>query len=39
MVYRRISLDMKQLALYLLQEGWKMDEVVDAFGVSTKSIG
>jgi transposase len=39
MVYHYISPDMKQRALQLLQEGWEMDEIVNALDVSPKSIG
>jgi len=39
MVFRHISPDMKQQALKLLQDGWDMEEIVDALGVSSKSIG
>jgi hypothetical protein len=38
MVYRRISRDMKERAQYLLQDGWEMEEVVTALGVSDRSI-
>ena len=38
MVYRRISRDMKERAQYLLQDGWEMEEVVTALGVSDHSI-
>lgn len=39
MVYHRISDDMKQRALRLLEDGWDIAEVVEALGVSAKSIG
>jgi len=39
MVFRHISPDMKQWALKLLQDRWEMEEIVDALGVSSKSIG
>jgi len=38
MVYRKISADMKQRALQLLREGWELEDVTDALGVSSKSI-
>lgn len=38
MVYRQISVDMKQRALQLIGEGWEMEEVADVLGVSSKSI-
>jgi transposase len=39
MVYQRISSDRKQQALYLfLEEGWEIDRVAEALGVSSKSI-
>jgi transposase-like protein len=38
MVYRTVSVDMKQRALQLLDSGWTIEEIVDALGVSTKSI-
>ena len=39
MVYRTISPDMKQRALYLLlEEGWEIDQITAALGVHSKSI-
>jgi len=39
MVYQRISADRKQQALYLfLEEGWEIERVAAALGVSEKSI-
>src|SRR5882757_6362815 len=39
MVYQRISPDRKQQALYLfLEEGWEIDRIAAALGVSSKSI-
>ncbi|KAF9242508.1 hypothetical protein BU15DRAFT_86728 [Melanogaster broomeanus] len=38
MVYRKISTDMKQRALELLEMGWEMDEVTDALGMSSRSV-
>jgi len=38
MVYRKISADMKQRALQLLDEGLEQSEVADVLGVSSKSI-
>lgn len=38
MVYRRISADMKQRSLVLLEDGWDLDEVVEVLGVSKRSI-
>jgi hypothetical protein len=31
MGFRKISTDMKECALLLLQEGWEIDEIVAAF--------
>jgi transposase len=40
MVYRTISLDIKQRALYLLlEEGWEMDQITAALGVYSTSVG
>ncbi|GLB45622.1 putative DDE superfamily endonuclease [Lyophyllum shimeji] len=39
MVYRAISANMKQQALQLLDSGWEIEDIADALGVSTKSIG
>jgi hypothetical protein len=39
MVYRKISADMKKRALQMLDEGWDVDEIVDALHVSSESIG
>ncbi|KAH7918110.1 hypothetical protein BV22DRAFT_1108445 [Leucogyrophana mollusca] len=39
MVYQKISTDMKEQALKLLGDGWEMDEIADALGISEKSIG
>jgi transposase len=39
MVYRKISPDMKQRALQLIDEGWEIDVVADVLGVASKSIG
>jgi transposase len=38
MVNRKISPDMKQRALQLIDEGWELAEVADVLGVSSKSI-
>jgi len=39
MVYRTISTDMKQRALYLLlEEGWEIDQITTALGVHSKNI-
>jgi transposase len=39
MVYRTISPDLKQRALYLLlEEGWEMDQITTALGVHSTSI-
>lgn len=38
MPYRSISTDLKERALHLISEGWSIDDVVDAFGVSERSI-
>ncbi|KAF9241396.1 hypothetical protein BU15DRAFT_44929 [Melanogaster broomeanus] len=38
MVYRKISTDMKQRALELLEIGWEVDEVTEALGMSSRSI-
>jgi transposase len=38
MVYRKISQDMKERALQLLQDGWDLDDIVDALGMSGRSI-
>jgi transposase len=39
MVHRRISNDIKERALYLLLEkGWTMERVVEALGVSSRSV-
>jgi len=39
MVYQRISADRKQQALYLfLEEGWEIDHIAEALGVSSRSI-
>ncbi|KAJ3771241.1 hypothetical protein FB446DRAFT_609118, partial [Lentinula raphanica] len=38
MVYRRISHDMKQRALQLLSDDWSIIDIVEALGVSAKSI-
>jgi transposase len=39
MVYRTISLDIKQRALYLLlEEGWEMDQITAALGVYSTSV-
>ena len=38
MVYRYISPDMKLRALCLLESGWGLDDIVEALGVSLKSI-
>ncbi|KIK79070.1 hypothetical protein PAXRUDRAFT_834275 [Paxillus rubicundulus Ve08.2h10] len=38
MVYRKISTDMKQCALELLEMGWEMEEVTEALGMSSRSI-
>ncbi|KIK79419.1 hypothetical protein PAXRUDRAFT_161350 [Paxillus rubicundulus Ve08.2h10] len=38
MVYRKISPDMKQRALELLEQGCEMEQVIEALDVSTRSI-
>jgi transposase len=38
MVYRYISPDMKQYALCLIEKGWTSKDIVEALGVSLKSI-
>ncbi|KIK81114.1 hypothetical protein PAXRUDRAFT_203582 [Paxillus rubicundulus Ve08.2h10] len=38
MVYRKISPDMKQRALELLEQGWEMEQVIEALDVSTRSL-
>lgn len=38
MVNRKISPDMKQRALQLIDEGWELAKLADVFGVSSKSI-
>ena len=38
MVYRTISSQMKQHALELLDQGWEVSDIVDALGMSSKSI-
>src|SRR5882762_8585458 len=38
MVYHKVSIDVKQRAAELLQCGWDVDVVVEALGVSKKSI-
>jgi hypothetical protein len=38
MVFRHISPDMKQRALQLLQQCWDMKDIVEALGVSERSI-
>jgi transposase len=39
MVYRIISPDLKQRALYLLlEEGWEIDQITAALGVHSKSV-
>jgi len=38
MVYRRISPDMKQRSLQLIDEGWEMEDVANVLGVASKSI-
>ena len=38
MVYHKISPDMKQRALQLIDEGWEMQDVADILGVASKSI-
>jgi transposase len=39
MVYRKISPDMKQRALQLIDEGWEIDDVAEVLCVASKSIG
>ena len=39
MVYCRISPDMKQRSLQLIDEGWEMENVANVLGVAFKSIG
>ena len=38
MVYRYISTDMKQRALCLIEKGWTSEDIVEALGVSSRSI-
>lgn len=38
MVYRKISADMKQCVLELLEKGWEMEEVTESLGVSSRSV-
>ena len=38
MVYRKISTDMKERALFLLQDGWDIEEIVEVLGISRRSI-
>jgi transposase len=38
MVYRRISPDMKQRSLQLIDEGWEMEDIANVLGVASKSI-
>ena len=38
MVFRKISADMKQRVLRLIDEGWEVAEVAEIFGVSSKSV-
>ena len=38
MVYQKISSDMKECALRLWDQGWKIEEIMDALGVSRSSI-
>ena len=39
MVYRTISPDMKQRAVYLLlEEGWEIDQITTALGVHSKRV-
>ena len=38
MVYRYIGPDMKKRALQMLDEGWDIEEIVDALAVSSDSI-
>ena len=38
MVYHKISPDMKQRALQLIDEGWEMQDVMDILSVASKSI-
>ena len=38
MVYHKISPDMKQRALQLIDEGWEMQDVTDILGLASKSI-
>ena len=38
MVYHKISPDMTQRALQLIDEGWEMQDVADILGVASKSI-
>ena len=35
---RKISADIKQRALELLEKGWEMEEVTEALGVSSRSV-
>jgi transposase-like protein len=38
MVYHKISPDMKQRALQLIDKGWEMQDVADILSVASKSI-
>ena len=38
MVYRKISPDMKQRALQLIDKGWEMDDVAEVLRIASKSI-
>jgi transposase len=38
MVFRRISVDMKERALNLLKDGWNIEESAETFNVCTRSI-
>jgi transposase len=38
MTFRKISADMKQRALQLIDEGWELEEVAEVLGVSSKSV-
>lgn len=39
MVYRKISKDIKERAMFLYQNGWPLEELAAILGVSEKSIG
>src|SRR5882762_4665634 len=39
MVYHKVSIDMKQCAVELLQRRWEVDAIAEPLSVSNKSIG